>query len=44
MIGLKFQTAPGGKGANPAVHCARLGTDVPEMINPAPAAPISYRL
>lgn len=28
VIGLKFQTAPGGKGANQAVQCARLGADV----------------
>ena len=28
MIGLKFQTAPGGKGANQAVQCARLGAHV----------------
>ena len=26
--GLKFQTAPGGKGANQAVQCARLGAQV----------------
>lgn len=26
--GLQFQTAPGGKGANQAVQCARLGADV----------------
>ena len=28
VIGLKFQTAPGGKGANQAVQCARLGAQV----------------
>lgn len=28
VIGLKFQTAPGGKGANQAVQCARLGANV----------------
>ena len=28
MVGLKFQTAPGGKGANQAVQCARLGAHV----------------
>ena len=28
VIGLKFQTAPGGKGANQAVQCARLGARV----------------
>ena len=28
VIGLKFQTAPGGKGANQAVQCARLGAHV----------------
>jgi len=28
VIGLKFSTAPGGKGANQAVQCARLGADV----------------
>lgn len=28
MIGMKFQTAPGGKGANQAVQCARLGASV----------------
>lgn len=28
VIGLKFQTAPGGKGLNQAVQCARLGADV----------------
>lgn len=28
VIGLKFRTAPGGKGANQAVQCARLGADV----------------
>ena len=28
IIGLKFRTAPGGKGANQAVQCARLGADV----------------
>jgi ribokinase len=28
IIGLKFQTAPGGKGANQAVQCARLGAQV----------------
>lgn len=27
VIGLKFNTAPGGKGANQAVQCARLGAD-----------------
>ena len=26
--GLRFQSAPGGKGANQAVQCARLGADV----------------
>lgn len=28
VVGLKFQTAPGGKGANQAVQCARLGAEV----------------
>lgn len=28
VVGLKFQTAPGGKGANQAVQCARLGAQV----------------
>ena len=28
VVGLKFQTAPGGKGANQAVQCARLGAKV----------------
>lgn len=28
VIGLKFSTAPGGKGANQAVQCARLGAEV----------------
>lgn len=28
IIGLKFRTAPGGKGANQAVQCARLGAEV----------------
>ena len=28
VIGLKFQTAPGGKGVNQAVQCARLGAHV----------------
>lgn len=28
MIGTSFQTAPGGKGANQALQCARLGADV----------------
>ena len=28
VIGLKFQSAPGGKGANQAVQCARLGAQV----------------
>ena len=31
VIGLKFQTAPGGKGANQALQCARLGADVTMM-------------
>lgn len=28
VIGMKFRTAPGGKGINQAVQCARLGADV----------------
>lgn len=28
VIGLQFRTAPGGKGANQAVQCARLGAEV----------------
>ena len=28
VIGTSFQTAPGGKGANQALQCARLGADV----------------
>lgn len=28
VVGLKFQTAPGGKGTNQAVQCARLGAQV----------------
>lgn len=28
VIGKKFQTAPGGKGLNQAVQCAKLGADV----------------
>ena len=28
VIGMKFQTAPGGKGANQAVQCSRLGAHV----------------
>ena len=33
VIGLKFQTAPGGKGANQAVQCARRGAPV-TMVGP----------
>ena len=28
VVGMKFQTAPGGKGLNQAVQCARLGAEV----------------
>ena len=28
IIGMKFTTAPGGKGSNQAVQCARLGAEV----------------
>lgn len=28
IVGLKFRTAPGGKGANQAVQCSRLGAEV----------------
>ena len=28
VVGLRFRTAPGGKGANQAVQCARLGAQV----------------